>query len=105
MFDWLNDLTTWLKEQFMALWNAFTELLQDMLLNALEMVLDVFAKAVEAISVPDFMTTYNLGTLLGEAGPTVVWIANTFRLGEGLALIAAGYAFRLLRKLLTLGQW
>lgn len=105
MWDWLNDLTTWLKEQFLALWNGFVEFIQDTLLAALELVLNLFATAVEAIGVPDFLTTYSFDSLLGQAGGTIVWLAGKARLGDCLAVLAAAVAFRLLRKLFTLGQW
>lgn len=102
---WLNDLTNWLKEQLLALWEAIAEFFTDLIVKTLEAVCDFFATIVEAIPVPDWVTTYSLDGILGNAGPTIAWLIGTFRIGEGLGLIALGYGFRLLRKLFTLGQW
>lgn len=103
--DWLTDLTNWLRDQLQSLWDAFVAFLGDLVVTAIEAVCDLFATAVEAIPVPDFMTQYSLDSLLGQAGSTIAWIVSTFRVGEGLAIIGAGFAFRLIRKLFTLGQW
>lgn len=103
--SWLTDLTNWLREQFLTLWNALKDFLGDLLLNWLEMVCDFWATAVESITPPEFLTTYSLDTLLGNAGPSIAWLSATFKLPEAMAILAAGWAFRLLRKLFTLGQW
>lgn len=101
----IDTITNWFKEQFTALWNAFKDFLGDMVTTVVQGVMHLFLAALNAIGVPDFLTTYNLGTLLGQAGPTIIWLAGVMRLGECLLVISAGVAFRLLRKLLTLGQW
>lgn len=103
--DWLTNLTQWLKDQLLALWDAFITFMGDLLVMLVDTICTLFALAFEAIPVPDFLTTYSLNTLFGQAGPTVAWLVGTFRIGEGLLIIAAGFAFRLLRKALTLGQW
>ena len=102
---WLTDLTTWIAQQLKALWDAFVEFCGDLLIKAGETVCDFFATAVEAIPVPDFLTQYSLDGMLGQAGPVIAWLVGTFRIGECFAILAAGFAFRMLRKLLTLGQW
>lgn len=101
----LDDLTNWFKEQFQALWNAFKDFLGDLLVTLISGLEHLFLAALNAIGVPSFLTTYNLGTLLGQAGTTAIWLAGVLRLGDCLVVISAGVAFRLLRKLLTLGQW
>lgn len=102
---WLDDLTEWLwnlvAESFGALW----ELVVDALLYAVEVILDVGASIIEAIPVPEFLESMSLCALFSAAGPTVGWALQTFNVGESLGIIAGGYAFRLLRKLITLGQW
>src|SRR5690606_29311768 len=102
---WLNDLTNWLAEQLTKLWEAIETFFTDLLVALVETVLEAFALIVELIPVPDFLTTYSLCNLLGMAGPEVGYFLQTFRIGEALGLIAAGYAFRLTRKLVTAGQW
>jgi hypothetical protein len=102
---WLDQITNWLREQLLWLWSALIKLLKDMVVALIEGILDLFATAIEAIPTPQFLTNYSLDTLLGNAGPTVGWIMGTFRISDGLGLIAAGYGFRFLRKLFTLFQW
>jgi len=102
---WLGDLTNWIGQMIIALFQALMSLLMDMLIFAVENMLTLWCLAIESIPVPDFLTQYSLDGLLGSAGPTITWLIGTFRIGECLAIIGAGFAFRLLRKLLTLGQW
>lgn len=102
---WLEEFTDWLAEQLRALWEAIETFFTDLLVGLVEVVLEVFAVIVELIPVPDFLTTYSLCNLLGLAGPEVGYFLQTFRIGEALGLVASGYGFRLLRKLVTAGQW
>lgn len=102
---WLTDLTNWLVEQIQRIWDAVTEFFGDLIVASIEAVLDLFATIVEAIPVPDFIGNYSIGGLLSNVGSDLMWIMGAFRIGEGIALLGAGYAFRLMRKLLTLGQW
>ncbi len=102
---WLNDFTNWLAEQLTKLWEAIETFFTDLLVGLVETVLEAYALIVELIPVPDFLSTYSLCNLLGLAGPEVGYFLQTFRIGEALGLIAAGYTFRLTRKLVTAGQW
>lgn len=102
---WLERLTNWFKEMLSALWEAFTTFMGDLLLSGLELVLDAFATAVEWIGVPDFMQEYSVGGALGHLPGGLQWMLVQFKIPEGLAVIALAWVFRLVRKLLTLGQW
>lgn len=103
--NWLGDLTNWLKEQFLWLVHAIGELLTQLCVTALQAVCDFFVAIFHAIPVPDFLSNYSMSGILGNTGSDIGWLLVHMRIGEGLGLIAAGYGFRLLRKLLTLGQW
>lgn len=102
---WLEKLTNWIKDTVLAVWEAFKDFIGDVLVNIIDMLLTTAAIAIEAIQVPDFVLAYSLGGLLGQGGDWIAWLIMTFKVGTGLTLIGAGWAFRLLRKLLTLGQW
>lgn len=102
---WLNDLTNWLRELARKIWDATVQFFTDMIVFLVEGVLELFAVAIEALPVPGFLTGGGIGAALASAGPTVMWALNTFKISEGMVLIAAGYGFRLLRKFLTLFQW
>ncbi|HEY0491079.1 MAG TPA: hypothetical protein VGD30_16325 [Telluria sp.] len=102
---WLTNLTNWLKEQIVAVWHAFTTFINDTLVAALQTVADAVIYVLNHIPMPDWLAQYSLCALLSQTGPTVMWALDTFRIGDGLGLIALGYAFRLLRKFVTLFQW
>lgn len=105
MIGWLDDLTDWFREQFERLFSFLIQLVKDAILWLMEAVLELGATILEKVPVPEFLQNLSIAHMLGQAGPTVAWLVTTLKLGEGLALIGAAYAFRLLRKLLTLGQW
>lgn len=102
---WLQDITDWLREQIVAVWNAFAAFVKDMLVALVEVVLDLGATVIEAIPVPDFVSEYAISSLLSNIGSDLMWFMGALRVGEGIALLGLGYAFRLVRKALTLGQW
>lgn len=102
---WLTDLTNWLAEQIAAFFNALESLLTDLLVMWLEQTCTMVLWVLDHIPLPDWVSTYSLCNLLAQTGPTVTWALDTFRVGEALGLVAAGYGFRLLRKVVTLFQW
>ena len=113
---WLTSATEWLAGKANEYWQAFTGWAADVFrdvrtwvddigVTALETMLDLFATVVEKIPVPEVLTTYSLGGLLANAGPDVLWLVGVFRIDECFALFAGALSFRLLRKILTLGQW
>lgn len=105
MLGWLTELTDWIRGQVERIWDAVASFFKDVVIFVFESALDLVAIIVDAIPVPDFLGQYNLGTMLGSTGPTVLWVMGEFRIGEALGIIAAGYGFRILRKFLTLFQW
>lgn len=102
---WLNDLTNWLRSLAEAIWTALEALLQDLIVMWAHQVFAMYLFVLESLPMPDFLDQYSMCTLLNAAGPTVGFFLSTFRVGEGLGLIGAGYVFRLLRKIATLFQW
>lgn len=102
---WLTDFTNWLLEAFRAIFAEFMQFVVDLFFVWLSYVLAMWLFVISQIPPPSFLSTYNLGQILGPAGPTVGWFMVTFRVGEGLTIIGAAYAFRLTRKFVTLFQW
>ena len=102
---WLTDLTNWIRQQLQALWDALEDFLGDLIVDWADQTFTMWLFVLDHIPLPDFLDGYSLCSLLGQAGPTVGWILNNFRVAEALGLIGAGYVFRLLRKLATLFQW
>lgn len=102
---WLTDLTQWLLRQIQRFWDALVAFFNDLLILAIQTMLALMIKMIGALPVPDFLKNYSIGTLLGNAGSTVGWFVQTFKLGECLALIGSAVAFRILRKVMTMGKW
>jgi hypothetical protein len=102
---WLDDLTNWMRDQVERVWNAFVEFIGDAIVQLFATLLDLCATLIEAIPVPDFIANYSLGQFFSALPPEILWGVGQFNIGEAFAMIGAGYAFRLLRKLFTLGQW
>ncbi|QWF18580.1 hypothetical protein [Lysobacter capsici] len=102
---WLSKLTDWFREQFIALFAALQHLLEAIFMFWLHQSATAWLFLIQLIPAPDFLAPYSLCSLLSQAGPTVGWALNTFRIGEGLGLIGAAYGFRFTRKLLTFFQW
>lgn len=102
---WLSKLTTWLSSIVHTLFSAILDLLKDLVTYVIRVVLDLIASAIGAIGAPNFLQTYSLGNVLGQAGPVVGFFLTQLKITQGLAMIGAGYVFRLTRKFLTLFQW
>lgn len=102
---WLSKMTAWIANVVHTLFVALVQVLKDFVTYILGVILDLVATAIDSISPPAFLTNYSMGALLGQAGPVVGFFLVQLQIGPGLALIGAGYAFRLLRKFLTLFQW
>jgi len=102
---WLGDLAQWFKDAFLWLWHGFLDLVTALFTYIFHALGEGLIYILGLIPVPDFITQNSIGAMLGAAGPTIGWLGNAMKLHDAMLMIAAGYAFRLLRKLLTLGQW
>lgn len=102
---WLTDLTNWIRDLVEKLWNAIEQFGNDLIVLAIEKMLEVVALAFEALPVPEFMTQHSIGSLLSNAGPTVGWLVETFKISECMAILAGGAVFKVTRKIVTFGKW
>ena len=101
----LDDLSNWLKEQIIAVWQAFVDFMTVLFLVWLKQTFDVIVFVVGLIPEPTFLGGENLGSIMGRAGPMVGWFIMTFRIGESLTVLGAAMAFYIVRRLATLGIW
>lgn len=102
---WLDKLTGWIANAIHSVFQAVVSLLKDMLVAAFAALLALVVLIVQAIPVPDFLKNFSMASILGGAGPIVGFFMSELNIGIALGMIGAGYAFRLLRKFLTLFQW
>lgn len=87
---------TWLWNKIVLLYNEFTQWLFDLLeflpRKIFSDILDALASVVEKIPVPDFFITAQ--GAFGSIPSSVLFFANKFALGEGVAMILAAYLIR-----------
>ncbi len=102
---WLSKFTGWIASVIHTVFVAAVQVLKDLVTYVFAVVLGVIAAAVSVIGVPSFIANYSMNSVLGQAGPIVGFFLTYFQIPTGLSLIGAGYAFRLVRKFLTLFQW
>lgn len=102
---WLSRLTGWFSYALNTLFTALVGFFKDLVTYVLAVVLGVVALAISMIPVPTFLQGISLGSMLGQTGSVVGFFMMNLQIPAALGMIGAGYAFRLLRKFLTLFQW
>ncbi len=100
IIDIWNDFKAWAE----GIWNDFTEFFADLPVDIFEALLDGVALVLETIPVPAFITQ-DLGFYLNGIDPGILYFVQRSGFANAIALLGAGLSFRLLRKLVTLGQW
>lgn len=100
----LTEFTSWLFSLVVDAFNAAWTFISDVLINFLGLVANGFATLVSAIPVPSFISN-GLGTSWAGMDSGVLYVVSQCGVPAALAVIGAGYAFRLTRKFLTLFQW
>jgi hypothetical protein len=102
---WLSRLTGWIAYAINAVFDAIATFLRDLIISIFSNVMQLVLLMINAIPVPPFLTNYSMSSILGGTGSMVGFFMSELNIGPSLALIGAGYVFRLLRKFLTLFQW
>lgn len=106
MTEWLANLTTWIVELVKSVFLTLVDFVKDAVVWVLDAILGALSAAIAAIPAPAFLTQgLNVGTLINGLPPFALYIAGQTRIAEALAIISAGVAFYLVRKIVTLGQW
>lgn len=101
----IAKFTAWYLDLCIRILKAIGGVLYDFVVLVLDACVSVLGAAVSSIPVPSFLTQYSIGTLINQMPDYVLYFASHFRIGEGMAIIAAGFGFRMARKIFTLGQW
>lgn len=106
MEGWLAAITTWFLDLVKKGFLAFVDLVKDAVVWALDGVLGAVGDLIASIPAPAFLASgLNVGSLVSGLPPFALYVSGQTRIGEAMAIIAAAVAFRLMRKLFTLGQW
>lgn len=101
----ISAFAAWLLKALVAVFLAIWSLLQDVTIEMLDLFLNAMTTVLGTLPVPGFLTGVSLQSLFGQLGSDVLFFFGVFNIGPGIALLGAGFAFRLLRKVVTLFQW
>ncbi|WP_442784007.1 hypothetical protein [Collimonas fungivorans] len=101
----IAKFTAWYLDLCIRILKAIGGVLYDFVITVLDAVVGVLGAAVSSIPVPSFLSTYSIGNIINMMPDYVLYYVSHFRIGESMAIIGAGFAFRMTRKILTLGQW
>lgn len=86
---------------FVAVWDLFT----DLFIALADAFLQALAAVVSAIPAPDFLTQHGLQSAFSQLSGDVLFFLSVFNIGTGIAMLGSAFAFRMLRKVVTLFQW
>lgn len=101
MTEFANWLLQLVKDLFVSIWDFFL----DLAIETASLIFQALVAIISAIPVPSFLSSNSLSLAFASIPPEVWFFAGHFKFAECLAILAAAVAFRLLRKLATLGQW
>ncbi len=102
---WLTDLTQWIWDTIKEVFQAFTDFVEDFFVHGFEHLLNLVLFILALLPLPEFMQGQSIGSMLGNAGSTVLWFADIFQIGPSMVLIGVAIVFYLLRRILTIGIW
>ncbi|CAJ0865057.1 hypothetical protein R6138_01152 [Ralstonia thomasii] len=109
MFDAvINALTAlgqWLNAAFVAIFVALWQITLDLFIEAMDLLLQGVTAVLGLLPAPAFLAGVSLQTLFGSLTGDVLYFFGVFNIGQGIGLLGSAFAFRLLRKVVTLFQW
>lgn len=106
MNNWLNLITSWFFGLFQKAFAALVSFIHDFSLWVVFQISDAIANAITAIPMPQFMVQgLDITALYSGMPGMVLYICSRMHLAAAVAIISAGIAFNLARKIFTLGQW
>ncbi|GGI21067.1 DUF2523 domain-containing protein [Oxalicibacterium faecigallinarum] len=101
----IEAFTGWLLELVLKVIKSIWDLLTDIAIAVTDLVLSALAAVIRAIPAPEFLTQYGIGNLINQFSSDILFFASAFGLNDCFAVLAAGFGFRMVRKIVTLGQW
>ncbi len=104
ILDWLAQKFDQLFLFFKDVFQSFMDFIKDIFLDIFELFLDGVHSVIASLDVPTFATD-GMGPLLSNIDPTLTYFLSQSGISNAFAVLAAGFAFRMTRKLVTLGQW
>lgn len=100
----LKEFTDWLLGLVKKIFGALWDFVVDAAIAIFSGIVDAFASAVAAIPVPDWLAN-GLQSIYGQLDGALLYYLSQAGFPQALAILGAGYGFRMLRKIVTLFQW
>lgn len=100
----MQDLIDWLSQSLTNIYNSLVSYFSDLAILILDGILSAIATVIEGIPVPSFIQG-GMNTYIGGLDSSILYFLSRSGLVEAFAILGAGLAFRLSRKVFTLGQW
>jgi len=100
----LAEFTAWLSDLVAQAFSDLFDLLKQAFFWIVDQVLAALEWLIAQIPVPEWLSS-GMQTLFDSLPQGTLYILSQIGLATGLAMIGAGYAFRLTRKVVTLFQW
>lgn len=101
----ISAFASWLLSLFVKLLAGIWDLMTDLVISVLDLFLQALAALIVAIPAPSFLSSYKLQSLFTGFTGDILYFVGVFRVTEGIALLGLAFAFRMLRKVVTLFQW
>lgn len=98
----ITDFADWLFNLVEGAFLALVDWIHDAFVWGFDSVLDAIASGVEAVPVPDWLAAYSLGTLFAQLHPMIGYFVLGLGIPECLAVIAAAFTLRKVRKPLSI---
>lgn len=100
----MTDLINWLIKAIKAIFTDVWEMISDLFVEIFDIIFLAITSLISAIPVPDFLSD-GLQGLFSGLPSSLLFFINATGFDNALLVLGSGVAFRLIRKLLTLGQW
>lgn len=100
----LAEFTAWLLGLVQSFFSALWSFVVDAFIALVELIVSAVVGLLSLIPVPAFLAG-GLQSLFGALDPGILYLASASGIPAALAILGAGYAFRLGRKVVTLFQW
>ncbi|MDB0564655.1 DUF2523 domain-containing protein [Ralstonia solanacearum] len=101
----ISAFASWLLKAFLAVFQALWDITLDLCIEAFDLFLTALSTVLALLPAPAFLSGVSLQSLFGQLPSDLLYFLGVFNVAQGLALVGAGYGFRMLRKVVTLFQW
>ncbi len=110
MMDWswlsekLDNLGNWFLLVIKAVFAALADFIGDMFIAIVKALLGAILFLFQSLPAPSFLNG-GMSGVTGMLPDYLVYFLTVTGFGQAMAILGTGVAFRLLRKVVTLGQW